>query len=256
MKLNGLTKQENCFFENDPHMALARRATAEGVGTLLLMFAASGSGLAAQHLSPHHPFIGLIASAIAIAGALVGLINAFGAVSGGHFNPLITALQWLGGQRKLDCTLVYISSQIAGGIIGALLANAVFRSVRPSLVASPGLWSLTLSELIVSAGLMIVVFGCIRSGKVETAPFAVGTWLTAAIIASPSASYANPAVTVGALFSAGPIALSSANVLAYVSAEIVGAILAFLIIMITYPRHVGFNRPVAEVKALPKDVLP
>jgi len=256
MNLNGITKQEHCFLENDRQMPLARRATAEGVGTLLLMFAASGSGLEAQHLSPYHPFIGLIASAITIAGALVGLINAFGAVSGGHFNPLITGLQWLGGERRLNCTLVYVSSQLAGGIIGALLANAVFRSVRPPLATSPGLWSLTLSELIVSAGLMIVVFGCIRSGKVETAPFAVGTWLTAAIIASPSTSYANPAVTVGALFSAGPIALSFANVFAYVSAEVVGAILAFLIIMITYPRDVGFNRPVVEVDAQPRNVLP
>jgi glycerol uptake facilitator-like aquaporin len=172
------------------------------------MLAVAGSGLAVQHLLPESGILGLLASAFATAGALVGLIIAFGSVSGGHFNPLITGLQWLGGERKLDCTLAYVAAQFAGAILGVLAA----------------------------AGLMIVVFGCARSGRTETGPFAVGAWLSAAIVATPSSSYANPAITLAALVAAGPIALPRTTALLYVAAEVVGALVSFAVIAIAYPR--------------------
>lgn len=174
MRPKVLPKAETCFFEQDPGAALIRRATAEGVGTLLLMLAAAGSGLTVQHLLPGGRIPGLLASAFATAGALVGLIVAFGAVSGGHFNPLITALQWLGGERRLDCTLAYVAAQVAGAILGALLANGVFGSGMRPAVLLPATLTLISSEVLAAAGLMIVVFACARSGRTETGPFAVG----------------------------------------------------------------------------------
>lgn len=84
------------------------------------MLAATGSGLAAQRFSAD-PLVRLIASAAATAGALTGLIVALGAVSGGHFNPLITGLQWLMGERRSDCVLAYMAAQLAGAITGSTL---------------------------------------------------------------------------------------------------------------------------------------
>src|SRR4051812_34120941 len=90
--------QGACFHERDPGVPLARRATAEAAGTLLVMLAVTGAGLTAQRLAPDAPTVGVLAVAVAAAGALIGLIVAFGTVSGGHFNPLITGLQWMAGE--------------------------------------------------------------------------------------------------------------------------------------------------------------
>jgi glycerol uptake facilitator-like aquaporin len=208
----------------------------EGVGTLLLVFAVVGSGLTAEHLLHQWPALGLFASAIGTAGALVGLILALGSVSGGHFNPLISGLQWLAGERRLDCTLAYVAAQFGGGIMGALLANVIFGADR-QFMQLPGNWTLASSETLAAAGLMIVVFGCARSSRTETGPFAVGAWLAAAIIATPSTSYANPAIVVSAVFAAGPVALPATSALLYVPAEVAGALLALIVIAIAYPRH-------------------
>ncbi|SDR60796.1 Glycerol uptake facilitator (Major Intrinsic Protein Family) [Rhizobiales bacterium GAS191] len=236
MKPEMLPKSETCFFERDPGMALARRATVEGVGTLFLMVAATGAGLALRHLLPDNPALGLMAGAFATAGALVGLIIAFGAVSGGHFNPLISGLQWLGGERNLDCTLAYVAAQLLGALLGALLANAMF-GIGGQFTNAPPSWALSCSEIVASAGLMIVVFGCARSWRIETGPLAVGAWLSAAIMATPSTSYANPAITLAAIFADGPIALSVTTAVAYMAAQLVGALLAFLVVIIAYPRR-------------------
>jgi hypothetical protein len=108
------------------HASNERRAMAEGVGTFLLVLVATGSGLTASRLLFDNAALSLLASAVTTAGALVGLILAFGALSGGHFNPLITGLQLLAGERKLDCAIAYIAAQFLGGIAGALLAGLVF----------------------------------------------------------------------------------------------------------------------------------
>jgi len=96
---------------------------AEFAGTLLLMLVVVGVGLTTRRGSPT---FGVIAEALGVAGALVGLIIAFGQVSGGHFNPLITFLQWVSGLRDLNCTIVYVAAQVAGGIVGALTAALMF----------------------------------------------------------------------------------------------------------------------------------
>ena len=228
---------ETCFFERDPEVALERRAAVEGFGTLLLVLAVAGSGLTASSLAQEASLLARASSAVATAGALVGLILAFGSVSGGHFNPLISALQWLSGERRLDCTLAYIVAQLAGGVAGALLANIIFGTHRVPIVSAPAAWRLASSELLATAGLLIVVFGCARSGRRETGPFAVGAWLTAATIATPSASYANPAVSLAALIAAGPLGLPPRSVALYVLAQLLGALLALLVITTAYPRR-------------------
>jgi glycerol uptake facilitator-like aquaporin len=222
----------NCFTETDPHLALARRAMAEFAGTLLLMLVVVGVGMSTRRGSPT---LGVIAEALGVSGALAGLIIAFGPVSGGHFNPLITLLQWLSGLRDLNCTIVYIAAQVAGGIVGALTAALMFgafgpRSVTPFM--KPGL---AMSEFVASAGLMIIVFGCTRGGRTDTAPFAVGAWLAAAIMATPSGSCANPAIALAAIFAVGPASLPAGTAFLYVPVQVLGALLALATVNFCYP---------------------
>lgn len=229
------SKADTCFFERDPAVALVRRAAVEGIGSLLLMFVATGAGLQAHRLFPGEPGFALLASALAIAGALAGLIVAFGAVLGGHFNPLITVLQWLGHERGIRCTLAYVGAQVAGSVCGAILATAAFGAARNPAAASTASWTMGLSELVASAGLMAVVFGCARARRVETGPFAVAAWLAGAILAMPSTSYANPAIAWGAVFAAGPIALDSTSAFLFIGFECAGALVAFRVCRYAYP---------------------
>lgn len=256
MKVPGQPVPETCFFERDPELALSRRMVAEGVGTLLLMLAATGAGLTAQRLFPDSPGLGIVVSAGATAGALVGLILAFGTVSGGHFNPLITGLQWLSGERRLGCTIGYVVAQLGGGMAGALLANTLFAAGGPPLRPPATTFTLADSEFLAAAGLMSVVFGCARGGRTEIGPFAVSAWLAAAILAMPSASCANPAVTLGALFAAGPIALPLSTALVYVPAQVVGALVAFIVVAIAYPQRPSIDRPAAVPATASGSFLP
>ena len=226
--------QPTCFHEADPLLALHRRALAEGLGTLLLVLAACGGGLAAAHDFAEPGFV-LPLTAISIAGALVGLIVAFGPVSGGHFNPLITILQWLAGERPRGCMIAYVGAQLAGGLAGGLLAAALWRA--SPVTAGHGSLGGFASEAVASAGLMLIVFGCSRGGRANAGPFAVGAWLIAAIVATPTASYANPAVVVGALASAGPVALTIGAAPAFVVAELLGALVAFWLVLLVFPQR-------------------
>jgi glycerol uptake facilitator-like aquaporin len=219
------TSSRKCFVEDDVTVSLFRRSLAEGVGTAMLMIAVVGSGL--------HVGSSELSSAMAISGSLIGLILAFGAVSGGHFNPTITLMQWLSGQRKLDCAVWYIASQIAGGLSGALVSAFVF-GVPPGRPGFdfPAASSLA-SEGAASFGLMTVVFCCSRSTNKLVGPFAVGLWLLAAILSTPTGSIANPAVAISLLVT--PASASVVTVTLFIVVQIVGGSLAALTVSTIYP---------------------
>ncbi len=229
------SRPNTCFFEADAGTALARRAFVEGIGTLLLMVAIVGAGQMSVRLAGAPSGLGLLVAAFATAGALVGLIVAFGGASGGHFNPLITLLQWLRAERDLACTAAYVAAQLAGGVIGAAIAANLARPVDWQIAAALPTGELFASELLSSSGLMLVVLGCAGSGRTDAGPFAVGAWLTAAILATPTLSYANPAVAIAALFASGPVSLSGSEAIWYVLAELSGAVLALPLISLAYP---------------------
>lgn len=222
-----------CFHESDPGVALARRAAAEGVGTLLLVFSASGAGIAATRLWPGQSGAAVVLIAVAVAGALVALIVAFGKLSGGHYNPLITTLQWLAGERSLRCMVAYVALQLAGGLAGGALAAGLWHATPPR-AGGLGVAGIA-SEFIASMGLMLVVFGASRSGRPETGPFAVGAWLVAAVIATPTGSFANPAVALGATVTAGPVALGGRSAALYIGAQVAGALAALGVISLLFP---------------------
>lgn len=222
-----------CFHEADANIALVRRAAAEGLGTMLLVFAASAGGIAAARLFPGEPGMVVWLIAMTVAGTLVSLIVAIGKISGGHYNPLITLAQLLSRERSLKCASAYFALQLAGGLAGGSMAAALWQVPR-SVASHAGVNGFA-SEFLASAGLMLIVLGASRSAHPETGPFAVGAWLSAAVIATPTHSYANPAVAIGAMVSAGPIAVGSSTAALYVAAQVAGTVLALAIITFLLP---------------------
>lgn len=241
-----------CFVEADPQLQLVRRATVECIGTLFLTIAATGAGLAVTQVEPANHGFALLLGASVTSGALVGLIFAFGKVSGGHFNPLITLLQWFLRERTGKCAAAYVMGQLIGAVLGAGIANLLFPTPPVEQAITLPTVALVASEFIASAGLMTIVFGCMRSGLATTGPLAVGAWLFAAIVATPSGSYANPAIIVAALFAHGPIHLSLRTVWLYAPAELFGALLALLIVAVGYPRK---ELPVAAGQEVDRGAL-
>jgi glycerol uptake facilitator-like aquaporin len=195
-----------------------------------------------------NPLLGTLAGAAVIAGALLGLMLALGPASGAHFNPLVTGLQWFWGQRAAKCTLSYIGAQVVGAVTGSVFGNFLFNLSTSGERTSPS-WQLSISEFGCTAGLMIVVFGCSRGGKGDVGPFAVVAWLITAIVATPSGSYANPAMTLAAIAMNGPGELSPAIAASYFPAQLLGALIAFLAISICYPDSSGHSEPAPFVSA-------
>ncbi len=220
---------------------LARRLLAEGVGTALLVTVVVGSGIAAQQLSPDDVGLQLLENSLATAFGLGVLILLFGPVSGAHFNPLVSAADWVLGRRTgggLNGTHVaaYGAVQVVGGVLGAVLANAMFDlaplQVSDKVRATPGVW---LGEIVATAGLIALIFALARSGRPALSAGAVGAYIGAAYWFTSSTSFANPAVTIGRIFSDTFAGIAPASVPAFVVAQIVGAALGVGLVLALYP---------------------
>ena len=216
--------------------SLPRRALAEGCGTAFLVAVVVGSGIAAERLSPGDVGLQLLENAAATAGGLVALILAFGPVSGAHLNPVVTlADAWFGGLERRDVP-VYVAAQVAGAVAGCVLANLMFElpAVEWSTTerSSGGLW---LAEVVATVGLLMVIFGVVRSGRSSAAPFAVGAYIGAAYFFTSSTSFANPAVTVGRAFTDTFAGIEPPSVPAFVAAQAGGLVLGALLVRTLYP---------------------
>jgi arsenate reductase len=215
---------------------LPRRLAAEFLGSAFLAAVVIGSGIAAQQLSPGNIGLQLLENAAVTAAGLFAIILMFGPVSGGHFNPAVSfADAALGGMCWRDAA-AYLPAQVAGCVTGAVGANLMFSLSAVSISAKHrASGAHALSEVIATAGLLLVIFALARSGRAATAPAAIGAYIGAAYWFTSSTSFANPAITIGRMFSntfAG-IAPSSAPV--FIAAQIGGGIAAVLIIRGLYP---------------------
>ena len=215
--------------------ALARRAVAEAVGTALLVLAVIGSGIAASQLTSDVA-LQLLANAAATAGALVAIIVAVGPVSGAHLNPVVTlADRVLGGITTAEAG-VYCGAQVVGGAVGAVVANVMFSLPAVELStrarSSGALWT---SEVVATSGLLLVIFGVVRSGRSTVAPFAVAAYIGGAYFFTSSTSFANPAVTVARTLSDTFAGIAPSSVPAFVLAQLMGAILAIALVRLLYP---------------------
>jgi glycerol uptake facilitator-like aquaporin len=217
---------------------ITRRVAAEAVGTGFLVVAVVGSGIMAQRLSPDDVGIQLLENALATAGALVGLILMFGAVSGAHFNPVVTLTdRWFGTTSSRDAAL-YVPAQIVGGCLGAMLANLMFDLPAVDLStktrSSGALW---LSEVVATVGLLLVIHGCVRTGRARAVPFAVAAWIAGAYWFTSSTSFANPAVTIARMLSDTFAGIRPSSVPMFVVMQLVGMVVAVGAIRLFYPRR-------------------
>jgi arsenate reductase len=217
---------------------MPRRLVAEALGTGLLIVAVIGSGIMAQRLSPADVGLQLLENAAATAGALIGLILIFASVSGAHFNPVVTLLARLDGQLDTITSAGYMAAQTAGGCVGAMLANVMFDLPVVELStkdrSSPNLW---LSEVVATIGLLLVIHGCVRSGRASVVPFAVGLWIGGAYWFTSSTSFANPAVTVARMLSDTFAGIEPASAPMFIVAQLAGALLAWPLIRFLYPQE-------------------
>ena len=215
---------------------LWRRATAELVGTGLLVAVVVGSGIAAQRLSPGDVGLQLLENSLATALGLAVLIVVFQPVSGAHFNPLVTLADLTLGTRHTPTAIaVYIAAQLVGGIGGAVLANLMFAvptELSTTARAAPGH---LLGELIATAGLILVIFALVRTGRATLVAPAVGAYIGAAYWFTSSTSFANPAVTLARVFTDTFAGIAPASVLPFLAAQFVGAVLGIGLVLLCFP---------------------
>jgi glycerol uptake facilitator-like aquaporin len=217
------------------HLDLARRLAAEALGTGLLIVAVIGSGIMATNLSTDVG-LQLLENAAATAAALVGLILMFGAVSGAHFNPVVTIADRALGTTTTRDTVLYVVAQVVGGCIGAIVANLMFElpavDLSTKVRSSPALW---LSEVVATVTLLLVINGCVRTGRAAAVPFAVGAWIGGAYWFTSSTSFANPAVTVARTLSDTFAGIAASSAPMFIASQLVGAGLAIVLIRFFYP---------------------
>ncbi len=205
---------------------LARRATAEGVGTAMLLAAVVGSGIMGERLAGGNVAIALLANTMATGAALVALILTFGPVSGAHLNPAVTiADASLGGIGWREVP-VYVGAQIVGAFAGVAAADLMFGlSIYSASRHERSGPAQLFSEFIATFGLLAVIWGCTRR-RSSAVPFAVGAYITAAYWFTASTSFANPAVTIARAASDTFAGIRPADVPGFIVAQMIGAMAA------------------------------
>lgn len=250
---------------NDDHLApqpvaLGRRLVAEALGTGLLVAVVIGSGIAAQRLSPNDVGLQLLENSLTTALGLSVLILLFGPVSGAHFNPAVTVADWIIGRRSAGVAGrqvgPYVLAQVVGGILGALLADAMF-GVAPALATTDRVEPGTLlGEVVATAVLVLLIFALAATGRGALAAPAVGAYIGAAYWFTSSTSFANPAVTVARVFSDTFAGIAPGSVVPFILAQLVGAAIGVAFTLLLFPAagraagRVVLPHPVVDEAAL------
>jgi glycerol uptake facilitator-like aquaporin len=215
-----------------------RRVAAEFIGSAGLVVVVMGSGVAAERLSTDTG-LQLLENALVTALGLAVLILVFQPVSGAHFNPVVSAVDAaLGGRRWTDVA-PYVLAQIAGCIVGAVLANLMFGLAAISWSTTErATWPHLLAEVIATAGLVVVIFALVRTERAAFIAPAVGAYIGAAYFFTSSTSFANPAITVGRMLSDTFAGIAPASVPAFLGARLVGGLVGALAVRLIFPRPV------------------
>jgi glycerol uptake facilitator-like aquaporin len=222
---------------------LVRRAGAEAIGTAFLVAAVIGSGIAAQRLSPTDVGLQLLENSLITGAALVALILALQPVSAA-FNPAVTLVEAALRAIKPREAAALIAAQIAGGIVGAIVANLMFDLDALSIAThhrdGGGRW---LGEVVATLGLLLIIFGAARTGRGDRVAYAVGGYITAAYWFTSSTSFANPAVTVARMFSDTFAGIAPGSVAMFIAMQLLGAALGYLLIRALFPTQTAVPIP-------------
>src|SRR5215468_8424424 len=204
-------------------MNLARRLTAEAVGTAMLLATVVGSGIMAERLAGGNVAIALLANTVATGAALVTLILTFGMISGAHFNPAVTLADAAQGGLPWRRVPVYIGVQVIGAFAGVAAVHVVFG--EPLFAASTHMragGAQLFSEFVATFGLLSVIWGCVRQ-RPDAVPFAVGAYITAAYWFTASTSFANPAMTLARAATNTFAGIRPADAPGFIVAQLAGA---------------------------------
>ena len=222
-------------------VGLPRRLLAEFAGSALLVTVVVGSGIAAAQLSPHDVGLQLFENSTATVFGLAVLILMFGPVSGAHFNPVVTAADWALGRRSgtgisSGDAAAYAVVQVIGAVVGAWLANVMFdRHVFELSGKDRVTTGHLVGEIVATAGLIALIFTLARTGRAALSAAAVGAYIGAAYWFTSSTSFANPAVTVGRMFSDTFAGIAPASAPGFIVAQIVGALIGLALVIALYP---------------------
>jgi glycerol uptake facilitator-like aquaporin len=203
------------------------KARSEFLGTAILALAVVGSGAMAQSLT-EDVGLQLLINAAATGAVLWTIINLFGHISGAQFNPLVTLFTIIRREAKFTELLSFALAQILGAIAGTALANLLFDF--PAFDISERVRegsNILLSETVATAGLIFLIFHLINSAKSNLIPAAVGLWIFAAYFFTSSTSFANPAITIGRIFTKTFAGISPESALAFIPFQILGALLGY-----------------------------
>jgi glycerol uptake facilitator-like aquaporin len=215
---------------------LPRRLLAEFLGSAFLAAVVIGSGIAAQQLSPGETGLQLLENAAATAAGLFAIILMFGPISGGHFNPVVSLVDASFGGVAWRDALAYVPVQVAGCIAGAITANGMFALAAISISDKHRASEAHLfAEVVATLGLLLVIFALARTRRSAMTPAAVGAYIGAAYFFTSSTSFANPAITVGRMFSDTFAGIAPISVPGFVAAQLVGGIAALALLRALYP---------------------
>jgi glycerol uptake facilitator-like aquaporin len=212
-----------------------RKALAEFIGSALLAATVVGSGIAAQTLSPDDVGLQLLENALITGAVLVALILALGPVSAA-FNPVVTLAERVLGAITTAQAALFALAQVLGCCVGVIVANLMFELDAVDLSteerATSGLW---LGEVVATFGLVVVVFGVVRSGRAGHVAFAVGGYITAAYWFTSSTSFANPAITIGRTLSDTFAGIAPSSAPLFVLMQLLGGALGLAAAVALYP---------------------
>ena len=209
-------------------MTLPRRLAAEALGTCLLVCTVVGSGIMAETLTDDVA-LQLLANTLPTGAILVVLITCLGPISGAHFNPAVTLAFLLRREGRPGEAAAYVAAQIAGGVLGTILAHGMFEQGLMQqglhMRTGQGQW---LAEGVATFGLVFSIFAAMRA-RPETVPMVVGLYITAAYWFTASTSFANPAVAIARSFTGTFSGIRAIDLPEFIAAQLVGAALAVLL---------------------------
>lgn len=209
---------------------MTKKLLAELIGTFFLLATVVGSGIMAENLAGGNQAMTLLGNTIATGAILAVLILVLAPISGAHFNPAVTLSFLLRKEISPASAALYIAVQVIAGLLGVLCAHAMFSldlvQTSSTIRTGSAQW---LAELVATFGLLMTILGCIKY-RPEAVPFAVGLYITAGYWFTASTSFANPAVTIARAFTDTFSGISLSDVPAFIAAQIVGAVLATVIL--------------------------
>ena len=216
--------------------SIGARALAEGLGTGFLLAVVVGSGAMAERLSAGEVGLQLLENSTATALALAALILTFGPVSGAHLNPVVTLAEFVTGKLERRVVAPYLLAQIGGACLGAVVANLMFELPAIELSTKDRISAGTfLAEVVATFGLLTVIFGVVRSGRLTAVPIAVAGYIGAAYWFTSSTSVANPAATIGRTLSDTFAGIRPASAPGFITAQLLGGALAVVVARVLFP---------------------